>query len=98
MTLRRHDEGTPAGRLAAVARLCAAEAERLKQYPADYADYRAALEPYLRRELLLARVDETERTMRMLSPLEPVALIRRLKDLASDLFECDAAIGKAEKR
>jgi hypothetical protein len=89
MNGRRQDEDTAAGRLAAVARSLAIKMERTGKYPPDYADFRAALEPYLRRELLLARIDEARKTA-------ATALTTRMKELAVELFECDAAIAKAD--
>jgi hypothetical protein len=89
-------EDTPEARIAAVARSLAmkmqAHFEKTGQGPRDpdYADYRRAIGPYLHRELLLARIDEARKTA-------ATALTTRMKELASELFECDAAIAKVGK-
>jgi hypothetical protein len=94
MNGRNHNvDETPEGRIAAVARSLAmkmeADFEKTGQGPRDpdYADYRRALAPYLRRELLLARIDEARKTA-------ATALTTRMKELATELFECDATIAK----
>jgi hypothetical protein len=89
-------EDTPEGRIASVARSLAmkmeAHFEKTGEGPRDpdYADYRRAIAPYLRRELLLARIDEARKTA-------ATALTTRMKELAGELFECDAAIAKADR-
>jgi hypothetical protein len=96
MNIRLQEEETPAGRIAAVARSLAmkmeARFEKTGQGPRepDYADYRRALAPYLERELLRARIDEARK-------IAATALTTRMKELAIELFECDAAIAKAER-
>jgi hypothetical protein len=97
MNGRTHNvDDTPAGRIAAVARSLtmkmAVKFERTGQgwKEPDYADFRAALEPFLRRELLLARIDEARKTA-------ATALTTRMKELADELFECDATIAKVGK-
>jgi hypothetical protein len=93
MNGRTDSEDTPEGRIAAVARSLAMKMaikfERTGKgwREPDYADYRAALAPYLRRELLLARIDEARKT-------SSTALTTRMKELAGELFECDADIAK----
>ena len=93
---RLEHEETPVGRIAAVARSLAmkmeAHFEKTGQGPRDpdYADYRRALAPYLRRELLLARIDEARKTA-------ATALTERMKELAKELFECDVTIAKVDR-
>jgi hypothetical protein len=64
-------EKTPEGRLAAIAVALATEFEdrynRTKTGPAkpDVADFREAMGPYIHRELLRARIDESEKTIGM---------------------------------
>ena len=89
-------EETPEGRLAAVAVSLAkqmlADFEKTAAGPSspDYADYRDALRPYVRRELLLARIDEARKK-------HSVALTARVRELANELAECEKQIPK-EKR
>jgi hypothetical protein len=95
MNGRLHDE-TPEARIAAVVRSLAIkmgmkfERTGVGAKEPDYADLREALAPYLRRELLLARIDEARKTA-------ATALTTRMKELASELFECDAAIAKVDR-
>jgi hypothetical protein len=96
MNGRASSEDTPEGRLAAVARSLAMKMEtqfnKTGQGPAvpDYADYRRALAPFLRRELLLARIDEARKT-------SSTALTTRMKELAGELYECDVDIAKVDR-
>ena len=75
---RVHNDETPEGRIAAVARsLCMQMGEKLKRTP-DYADFRDALRPFIQRELLKARIDEARKTSGR-------ALTERVKELAKEL-------------
>ncbi len=71
MNWRLHHETTPEGRLAAIAVALAAEFEdryaKTGRGPAkpDVADLREVFGPYIRRELLRARIDESEKTINM---------------------------------
>jgi hypothetical protein len=91
MNGRVRDMKTPEERLAAVARSLAIQmqdklldAEKLKDVP-DYADFRDKLRPYVRRELILARIDEARK-------LGAITLTTRMKELALELAECEMQI------
>lgn len=96
MNGRTHEEETPEGRLAAAARSLAIKMEdRFHKTHAgpsepDYADYREALRPYVRRELLLARIDEARKTA-------SAAITSRVKELALQLMECEMQIPKEDR-
>lgn len=96
MNGRIHDEKTAAGRLAAVARSLILkmdkEHRKTKVGPTepDYADFREAFEPYIQRELLLARIDEARITASM-------ALTGRVKELSLLLAECEKLIPKEDR-
>lgn len=85
------EEGTPEGRLAAVARSLALKMQDAyrksgvgPQFP-DYADYRDAFAIHVKRELLLARVDEAR--------TEAAKVITdRMKELAEELAQIELAI------
>jgi hypothetical protein len=90
-----HDD-TPEGRLAAVARSLVIQMEahfrKMHRGPKepDYADYREAFAPYIKRELLLARIDEARN-------LTVTALTARMRELSEQLYECESQI-PAENR
>lgn len=78
MNVRIHHEETPEGRLAAVAVSLMYHMETSKQRLPDYADFREAMRPFIKRELLNARLDEANMSLK-------VALADRIKDIASEL-------------
>jgi|SRR6267378_2939521 len=86
-----HEELTPEGRLAIVVRalvLKLAEQHRNTRVgprEPDYSDFREALRPYVRRELLFARIDEARKTA-------ATALTGRMKELAAELLACELDI------
>jgi hypothetical protein len=93
---RIHEEITPEGRLAAVARSLALKmGEDYRrtscgpEFP-DYADYRKALAPYIRREILLARIDEARKS-------HYAAITSRVKELAAELAEVETTIPKEHR-
>jgi hypothetical protein len=51
----------------------------------DYADIGAMLEPYVKRELLLARIDEARKS-------SGEALTKRIMDLAKELLDIEATL------
>jgi hypothetical protein len=78
MNGRVHHEDTPEGRIAAVAKsLCIQMDKKLKREP-DYADFRDVLRPFIKKEILNARIEEA----RMLSGR---VLTARVKELAAEL-------------
>lgn len=100
MNVRIQDEDTPAGRIAAVARALAIrmerEFEKTGQGPRipDYADLRSAIEPYLRRELLVARIDEAARSAAAETKYPRTT---RQKELAETLYACEMEIAKTPR-
>jgi hypothetical protein len=96
MNGRKLEENTPEARLAAVARslMIKMESKYLKSgvgpKEPDYADFREALRPYVRRELLLARIDEARKTA-------ATAITSRVKELAAELHECEKLIPKEDR-
>jgi hypothetical protein len=82
---------TPEERIAAVARALAIDMEmnhaRTGAGPTepDYADYREALSPYIRREILLARIDEVRKSLSL-------HLTGRVSELAKELAEIEGKI------
>jgi hypothetical protein len=64
MNGRIHNEGTPEGRLAAVAQSLRIQIQERYRVAGcgpvepDYADFAKAFRPYIQRELLMARIDE----------------------------------------
>jgi hypothetical protein len=88
---RVHGDETPEGRLAAVARSLAVEMANQQHQTGcgpsepDYADYRDALRPFIRRELLLARIDEARR-------VAGLGLTARMEQLATELADAEANI------
>jgi hypothetical protein len=91
MNGRIRAEETPEGRIAAVARSLAIEIEerhaRTGSGPTepDYADYREALGPYIRRELLLARIEEARKCLSL-------HLTARVAELAAELAEIESGL------
>lgn len=74
-----HDD-TPEGRIAAVVRsLCIQMDRKLSREP-DYADFRDALRPFLKRELLRARIDEVRK-------MSGRALTERMRELDKEWRE-----------
>ena len=71
-----HDD-TPEGRIAAVARSLCIQMQKDKREP-DYADFRDALRPFLKRELLNARIDEARKN-------SGLRLTARVRELAAEL-------------
>lgn len=96
MNGRKYEEQTPEGRIAAVARslMITMEDRHNKNGTGprepDYADFREALRPYLRQELLLARIDEARKTA-------ATAVTARVRELASELAECQKLIPKEDR-
>lgn len=97
MNGRIHEDETPEGRIAAVARSLAIKMEKAYQRSGvgpkepDYADYRAALKPFIDRELILARMDEGRMAAAKV-------LTGRARELSEQLVECERAIIQAELR
>lgn len=80
------ETASPTERIASVAKSTITEIAR--NFPgreADYADFRDALDPYVKRELLLARISEA----RICSA---AALTVRIKELAAELAEAEKLI------
>ncbi|MBZ5700245.1 MAG: hypothetical protein LAN84_00200 [Acidobacteriia bacterium] len=96
MNGRTHEEQTPEGRLAAVARSLAIKMDdKYRKTGAgprepDYADYREAFAPYVKRELLLARIDEARKT-------SAKALTCRMMELTVELAEVDKLIPREDR-
>lgn len=80
------DEDTPEGRIAAVVRsLCVQMEDRhnktgLGPILPDYADFREALRPFLRMEILKARIDEARKTA-------GAVLTTRMRELSAELMD-----------
>jgi len=91
MNGRVHHDDTPEGRLAAVARSLAIRMAKgdaqmgIEPSEADYADYRDALRPFVKREILLARIDEARRTY-------PGAIAERMRELTTELIDVNAQL------
>lgn len=79
MNGRVNREDTPEGRLAAVAR-SAMMRITARGREADYADFREALRPFVRRELLYARVDEARKC-------HAIKLTERMRELDREMIE-----------
>jgi hypothetical protein len=78
MNGRVHHEDTPEGRIAAVAKsLCIQMDKKLKREP-DYADFRDVLRPFIKKEILNARIEEA----RMQSGR---VLTARVKELVAEI-------------
>jgi hypothetical protein len=83
-------ETTPEGRLAAVAVMLAEEFEdrynqtKVGPQKPDVADLREALRPYLLRELLRARIEESEKVIETRAA--------RTAHLVKELYECERQI------
>lgn len=82
------EEATPEGRLAAVAHTLALKMQDAfhktgvgPQFP-DYADYREAFRLHIKRELLMARVDEARTEASKV-------ITERMRDLANELVEIE---------
>ena len=96
MNGRIHSEETPEGRLAAVAASLAlkmlADFEKTGEGPSapDYADYRDALRPFVKRELILARIAEARKK-------HSAELTVRVRELAIELAECERQIPKEHR-
>lgn len=96
MNGRTQNENTPEGRLAGVARSLVIKMEdrhnksRVGPREPDYADFREALRPYVQRELLLARIDEARKTA-------ATAVTARVKELATELMECEKLLPKEDR-
>lgn len=84
MNGRIDQDATPEGRLAAVARSLAIRMAGRKKEP-DYADYRDALRPFVKRELLLARIEEARQS-------SGAVLTARVAELAKELDEVNSQI------
>lgn len=87
MNGRVHDDPTPAGRLAAVATSLSIKMAKTADFHPDYADFKEAFAPYVKRELLLARIDEARLS-------HSVMMTERVKALAIELAECEQTIPK----
>jgi hypothetical protein len=91
MNGRIHHDPTPEGRLAAVCRSLMTQMDtrhrktRVGPAEPDYADFREALRPYVRREILIARIDEARKSA-------GARLTSRVAELADELFEVDKII------
>ena len=91
MNGRAHKDDTPEGRLAAVARSLAIRMAKgdvetgIEPSEPDYADYRDALRPFVKRELLLARIDEARRT-------HAGAIAERMRELTTELIDVNAQL------
>jgi hypothetical protein len=81
MNGRVHHDDTPEGRLAAVARSLAIQMEEKLNREPDYADYRDALRPFVRRELLNARIDEARKVSGRALTLRVIELSTELQAL-----------------
>lgn len=77
-------EPSPEGRLAAVARTLTIRLRERGKEP-DYADYRDAFRPFIRRELILARIEEARHDMGQ-------ALTARARELAAELIAVEREI------
>ena len=84
MNGRIEHEETPWGRVAAVARsLCIQMEKRYKETGCgpsapDYADFRDVFEPFIKRELIKARIDEVRKMC-------GIGLTERVKEFAGEL-------------
>jgi hypothetical protein len=93
MNGRTHQEDTPEGRLAAVARSLMIKMEdrhnksRVGPREPDYADFREALRPYVQRERVLAQIEEARKT----------SVTARVKELASELAEWEKLIPEEDR-
>lgn len=82
-------EDTPTGRLAAVFRMLEDKSKKEHRMSADYADFREA-EPYIERELILARIAEAR-----IGSIEPVP--PRVIELSKRLYEIEKVIPKEQR-
>lgn len=78
------EDTNPESRIAAVARSIQLKFEPESKVP-DFADYRDAMSVFVRKELILARIDEARKSSGTL-------LTARIAELASELAECEKAI------
>jgi hypothetical protein len=84
-------ENTPEGRIAAVARALVLEMwethvnKRFGPEKPDMVDFREAFRPFIKRELLMARIEEAR-------TLSGRALTGRIKELAAELEEVNKSI------
>lgn len=91
-----HQELTPEGRLAVVVRSLVLKLQEQHRMTGvgprepDYSDFRDALRPYVRRELLFARIDEARKTA-------ATALTSRMKELAVELLNCELEIPQEDR-
>jgi hypothetical protein len=97
MNGRVHEDHTPEGRLAAVARSLAIKmSEGYKQRgfgprEPDYADFREAFRPYIHRELILARIEEARKS-------QADRLTSRMRELTVELLLVDKQIAEVSKK
>ncbi len=97
MNGRVHEDQTPEGRLAAVARSLAIKMSDRYQKTGfgprepDYADFREVFRPYIHRELILAKIEEARKT-------QAERLTSRMRELTVELLLVDKQIAEALKK
>jgi hypothetical protein len=97
-------EETPEGRLAAVAK--SLELEMLTKFEKtgvgpstpDYADYRDALRPYVKQELLHVKEKLLERAVAQGRKRSADSLTISMKELGQDLDECRKELAEVQKQ
>jgi hypothetical protein len=82
---RRFREQTPVGRLASVAVAAREKCWREHRSPPDYADFRTMLEPFIKKELLLAKLEEARKR-----PAGPEGREARCQQLLRELVDVEA--------
>jgi hypothetical protein len=91
MNGRIQDEETPEGRLAAVAHSLAIQMQKcfaekcFGPSQPDFADYREALRPFVKRELIMVRIDEARK-------VSGRVLTERIRELAAELMEVNRTL------
>jgi hypothetical protein len=96
MPTRLKHDGTPEGRVAAACnklmRMMAEKHRRTESGPTapDYADFRDFLRPYLRRECLLARIEQSRKNGSQV-------LTAEIRDLAAQLAACEQQIDEEDR-
>lgn len=81
MNGRITDEPTPEGRLAALVFSIRAHMRDHEKKDPDYADFRDAMRPFVRRELILARLEDLRQTTGAILTFKTAELAKELVEL-----------------
>lgn len=80
-------EPTPEGRLAALAFSIGVQMRDHEKKDPDYADFRDAMRPFVKRELILARLEDLRQTTGATLTLRTAELAKELLDLNKQIAE-----------